>query len=223
MADTLKVLSRYGATQTRAIAKAAVFYSLGAALFCAENARQEKPLPSHKRREAYEGAAPGRKTERAWTLGANIYNARRDAVNKALMTCNGPAVDDLVGLLSTILIADARADVDDDNPNGVEIADREGRIIWDRLDTWVSTGGAKKPTGVVEKAARMAKAAEKLREDCPAGDRLALAAEMDKVRAVLADMAKALRALDADATLLDAAKVNGVAADAREVAEKLAA
>lgn len=219
MVDTLKVLSRYGATQGKAIAKGAVLYTLGAALFCAENARQEKPLARNARRAAYEGADHGRATERHWLLGVTIAKACADAVAETLAG-NAEDAGSMVARLAAMLVNDAMAAGVDITDGGAPEPGRV-RIVWSKLDAWVSTGAAKVPAGVVERAARMAKAAEKLREDCPAADRLTLAAEMDKVRATLADMAKALRALDADAALLDAAKESGVAA--RETVERLAA
>lgn len=218
MADTMRNLSRYGATQGKAIAKAAVLYTLGAALFCAENARQPKPLARNARRAAYEGADYGRATERHWLLGVSIAKACADAVAETLAG-NADDAASMVARLAAMLVNDAAA-AGQDITDGSNAEPGKVRIVWSKLDAWVSTGATKVPAGVVERAGRMVKAAEKLRDECPAADRAALAAEMDKVRAALADMAKALRALDADAALLDAAKANGVA---RETVERLAA
>lgn len=186
--DKLTSLSRFGAIQGRAITKAAVTYTLGAALFCAENARAEKPIPRNDRRKRYENADNGRATERHWLLGVALAKRCADAVAEILASANNDAdAAGMVERLAGMIAADATAE-------GVDIRDSNGRIVWSKLDTWVSSGEAKAAPTLSAKLANMVKGVAKLTEDVGAGEARAIADSMEKeLLSAVRDAVKALR------------------------------
>jgi hypothetical protein len=224
MDTKMTALARFGATQARAISKAAVLYTLGAALFCAANEREEKPLARNKRREAFEGAGFGRATERHWLLGVTVAKVCADAVTEILASANDADAGAMVDRLAQMLANDARAETDAEG-NAYEITDGKGRVVWAKLDGWVSGRDVKAPKTPMEKAQAMVKAVDKLAEDASAAQARALAEALAEVQAkarevvkMLRDRADAFEALTADGHGADAAD-----AAARDAADKLAA
>lgn len=187
-------LCAYGAKLAKSIADDSVSFALGAAVFITENSRAAAPLPTQKRRAAYEGRADyGSETKAAYFLGVEVASQWEETIITLLQGLNDKSPGNLVAQLRAKLL-EANKEEHAKAPEDVAlVTNAKGKVVFARLDGWIRGRKPEKNTVKADALATMAKRLEKLVEETGAATAEDVARALDTFAVLVKSRAAQLR------------------------------